>query len=75
MITIYCNGKIHYRREDRLDPVVQETCHLMAYQNQVFGKSAYSIDWGEELPNNHINTDKDGVYMSVGVEKKQGELL
>lgn len=47
MITIYCNGKVHYRREDRSDLVVQETCHLMAYQNQVFGKSAYSIDWGD----------------------------
>lgn len=47
MITIYCNGKVHYRREDYRDPVVQETYRLMMYQEQVLGKSAYSIDWGD----------------------------
>jgi hypothetical protein len=61
MITIYCNGKIHYRREEIHDPVVQETCHLIAYQNQVLGESAYSIDWGEEEPpNNRMNNDTKG---------------
>jgi hypothetical protein len=42
----------------------------MAYQNQVFGKSAYSVDWGEKLPNNRMNTDKNGVHVYVIVEKK-----
>jgi hypothetical protein len=54
MITIYCNGKVHYRREDYRDPVVQEACRLMYQQNQVFGKSAYSIDWGETAEQTHV---------------------
>ena len=56
MITIYWKEKAHYRREDPDDPLVQEVIRTISYQEQEYGESCYSIDWGD-LPQKEDNHD------------------